>query len=605
MKSLAGETCRMVTFLLFLGRIANADIPSTSAINISVSGNFASAANGGGSNVTVDRAVALHWEAFRITDRTNPSLADQDIIWLQALNGDHLSAECGGGSGTGAPVGTVCGDVDANRAVARSWETFRIIKRGGSPGSLIQSGDQVALMSSAGNYCSAENGGGQGSIMDCTRSQVGGWETWTLTLASVGPPPVAIVRANLDSLGAVVPADFIGFSDELSDVITDTIFTPANTSLINLVKLLGPIAVWRIGGNASDSNPAPALTPQIASDVHAFISAVGSGWKVVYGLDSAIQDPVTAVTQAGYMLNAFSSTNIAFQFGNEPDGGIGRDTWVRVFNSYYDALTTAYSNVLVGGPDTIELSAVFDYVDRTEIGRSGFQYLTGHKYTLGCTPVSATVDRVLADAVQLSGSPGFAISEFGIICGGGQQGITDRLMAATYYLRLAQTAFSSGFRGIWPHNVLAPIDWGDGNPPRKSYYNQFVQQDDGGYSPAPMFYGMYLFAQLAGQSSVNTTTSDLSSLTTVNATLGASGGANILVVNGDTTQAIAVQPQQTRPWSTGNVYLVSGTGCGDPSPLLNGLAIGEGGSWGGSAVVINNGDSVYIPVCGAALIEIQ
>src|SRR5215468_9925365 len=107
MKSSAGETYRMVTFLLCLCSVANADIPSSAAINFSVLGNYASAANGGGSTVTVDRAVALSWERFTITDRTNPSLTDGDIIWLQALNGNYLSAECGGGDGTGAPDGTV------------------------------------------------------------------------------------------------------------------------------------------------------------------------------------------------------------------------------------------------------------------------------------------------------------------------------------------------------------------------------------------------------------------------------------------------------------------------------------------------------------------
>lgn len=598
MKSLAGETCRMVTFLLCLCRIANADIPSSSAINFSALGNYASAANGGGSNVTVDRAVARGWERFTITDRTNPSLTDGDIIWLQALNGNYLSAECGGGDGTGAPDGTVCGNVDANRTEARSWETFTIIKLGGSSGSLIQSGDQVAFVSLLGNYCSAENGGGPGSIMDCTRSQVGRWETWTLTGAAT-----PTVTANLDSTGAIVPANFVGFSNEETDVIPDAIFTPGNTSLINLLRLLGPSGVWRIGGNNSDTIPAPALTQQIANDVQAFISAVGPGWAVIYGLDSVIDDAGIAVTQASYLINAFPSGNIAFQFGNEPDYEIGEAAWISVFDSYYQALTAAYPTARVGGPDTGSLDNL-NYIDATHAGRSAVQYLTGHKYTLGCTPVSTTADQVVADA-QVSSNPGVTISEFGIICGGGQQGITDRLMAATYYLRLAQSAFSSGFRGILPHNVLEPIDWGDGHPPRSSYYNQFVRQIDGGYAPAPMFYGMYLFSQLLGQTSVSTTTSSVSSLVTVNATLGPNGNANILTVNGDTTQAVAVQPQQTRPWSTANVYVLSGQGCDDPSPVLNGVAIGEGGSWPGSAAVISNGDSVSIPVCGAALIQIQ
>jgi hypothetical protein len=205
---------------------------------------------------------------------------------------------------------------------------------------------------------------------------------------------------------------------------------------------------------------------------------------------------------------------------------------------------------------------------------------------------------VLADAT-VSSNPGAALSEFGIICGGGQQGITDVLLAATYYLKLAQSAFNAGFVGIWPHNVLTPFHWADGTF-RVSYYNQFVKQPSGGYSPAPMFYGMLLFQGLAGLTSVSTTTSNLNSLATVTAVIGPNGNAAILVVNGDTAQAITVKPDQTKPWSYAWLYLLSGTNCTDPSPVLNGYAIGEGGVWSGSPLILTRGQTISIPACGAA-----
>jgi hypothetical protein len=416
---------------------------------------------------------------------------------------------------------------------------------------------------------------------------------------------VATVTANQDDTGPIIPANFVGFSDETQDVIADTIFTPGNTSLINLLKLLGPNGVWRIAGNASDTNPAPALTQQIANDAHAFITAVGPGWQTIYGLDSVVDDPNTAVTQAGYLLHAFPSANIAFQVGNEPEFTFGSEqSWVSVFNSYYSALTAAYSNMYLnfGGPDTGSLSNV-SWIDATIPGASFVQYVTGHKYTLGCTPQSLTPAQVLADAT-VSSNPGVTVSEFGIICGGGQQGITDRFMAATYYLKLAQSAFSAGFSGILPHNVLTPYHWGDGTF-RIAFYNQFLKRFNGGYAPKPMFYGMYLFARLEGQTSISTTTSNLDNLASVTATLGADGNADILVVNGDTEQGITVKPQQTHSWSTANFYRLAATSCTDPNPVLNGHLIGEGGVWTGSAKVLTNGEMVPIPACGAALIEIQ
>jgi len=176
-------------------------------------------------------------------------------------------------------------------------------------------------------------------------------------------------------------------------------------------------------------------------------------------------------------------------------------------------------------------------------------------------------------------------------------------MAATYYLKLAQSAFAAGFNAILPHNVLTPFQWGDGTF-RVAYYNQFVQQPDGGYARAPMFYGMLLFQALEGLPSISTTTSNLDNLASVTAVLGSNGQAWILVVNGDTAQGITVKPQQTSSWSTAIVYLLSGTSCTDPSPVLNGFPIGEGGVWASSPTTLTNGETVSIPACGAAFIAI-
>jgi hypothetical protein len=414
---------------------------------------------------------------------------------------------------------------------------------------------------------------------------------------------VATITANQSQIGATIPPNFVGFSVELQDVLADSIFTPGNTSLINLINIwLGPSGLLRIGGNSSDTSPAPALTQQIANDVSAFISNIGSGWQTIYGLDSVVKDTNTAMSHASFLLSSFPSANIAFQVGNEPEATFGTEqSWAPVFNSYFSALTATFPDLKFGGPDTILLSNV-SWTNGTIPGASGVKYVTAHKYTLGCAPVSLTPAQVLADATVTS-NPGVTLSEFGMICGGGQQGITDRLMAATYYLKLAQSAFAAGFNAILPHNVLTPFHWDDGTF-RVAYYNQFVQQPDGGYAPAPMFYGMLLFQALEGLSSISTTTSNLDNLASVTAVLGSNGQAWILVVNGDTAQGITVEPQQTSSWSTAIVYLLSGTSCTDPSPVLNGSPIGEGGVWASSATILTNGETVFIPACGAALIEI-
>jgi hypothetical protein len=423
------------------------------------------------------------------------------------------------------------------------------------------------------------------------------------TITVTGGTGSASIVADLGSTGATIPADFVGFSDEVPDIIADSIFTPSNSSLINLLKSLGPNGVFRIGGASSDSNPPPGLTQQIANDTASFISAVGPGWKIIYGLDAVINNSSIAVTQAGYLLNGFSSSKLAFQIGNEPDLFTDEESWISIFNSYYSALAQRYSGINFGGPDTSSLSNI-SWINDTVLGAKGFEYVTGHKYTLPCNPTSVTPAQVIADAT-VPANQGVRITEFGIICDGGMNGVTNVLMAATYYLRLAQSAFSGGYLGIDPHNVIIPELWGDGLT-RPAYYNQFIQEPDGGYAPAPMFYGMYLFAQLVGQTSIGTTVgSGLADLASVNATLGPQGNANLLVVNISTDQQITVVPSQTKSWSTANVYLISGQNCEDPNPVLNGEPIGEGGAWAGVPTSLANGASISIPACGAALIEIQ
>jgi hypothetical protein len=437
------------------------------------------------------------------------------------------------------------------------------------------------------------------------------------------------LKAQLNNPGATIPTNFIGFSSEVLDVVNG-IYSPQSPTLISLLQLLGPNGVMRVGGGSSDDVPADPLTQDAANQVAAFLSALGPGWNMLYGLNAAVNDPNLAVTHAGYLLNALGPNKIAFQVGNEPDFLFSSDPqqlnisnnyyqaltreptellssseqrWVNVFNNYYEALTAAYGTLNLGAPDTSGMDGL-SWPNDTVLGAAGFQYLTFHKYTLGCNPEPLpSAKAVLADPIVPS-NPGWSITEFGIICDGGMQGVTDRLIAATYYLRLAQSASSGGYAGVMPHNVVIPGLWGDGKI-RPAYYNQFVVQPDGGYAPTPMFYGMYLFSQIVGQTTVGVQTpADFSSVASITATLGPNGNANILVVNINPQHGFNVRPDQTAPWNTANVLVLSGRNCADPSPVLNGQPIGEGGAWGAMAS-INRGETVSVSSCGAALIEIQ
>jgi beta-glucanase (GH16 family) len=102
----------------------------------------------------------------QLVDLNDGSLTSGDFVYLRANNGDYLSAENGGGS-----------IVDANRVTPRDWETFKVLKIGGS--GVIQIGDQISLQTKPlGLYFSANNGGGSGLTAD--RTAVSGWEAFEL-----------------------------------------------------------------------------------------------------------------------------------------------------------------------------------------------------------------------------------------------------------------------------------------------------------------------------------------------------------------------------------------------------------------------------------------
>jgi hypothetical protein len=121
--------------------------------------------------VAANRTAIGPWERFGIIDVNGGVLANNDLINLRVYNGQHMVAENGGGS-----------VVNANRAVASTWEAFRLINLDGWSDFLT--GDRVALQAANGQYVVAEGGGGgagSGSV-NANRSAVGAWETFVITL---------------------------------------------------------------------------------------------------------------------------------------------------------------------------------------------------------------------------------------------------------------------------------------------------------------------------------------------------------------------------------------------------------------------------------------
>jgi hypothetical protein len=432
--------------------------------------------------------------------------------------------------------------------------------------------------------------------------------------------------ADLTANGFTIPADFVGYCLTTTDVVSLGTFTGSNTSAINLAKMLGTSGWLRFA--SQDHGTPPAWTQPIANNLAAFMAALGSGWKLMIGLDSIPTNTTTASQQATFIANAFDVSKVTFAFGNEPiiSGNFTAGTYETMWNSYYPVVSAAVPGASYASTDDAIYNNLTTILPALTPGLSGLYKAPLHYYTGQCgqsiTP-SALISKLYADLSPASvsvnifrnqsylGDKAF-FSEMSAVCGGGVDGISNALMHSTWFLNAAFLMASHGVTAVTPTNIYSPYATVFGmslpNPQHQGWYNSLViQSDNTSFGPGAIFYGMYLMSRIQGQV---TTKLNLTGNAWVAgmATVGANGNANILLVNNETVRAASVVPGQSSAWSTATVLKLQGSdglGCSSASFSLGGQPIGVGGTWTGAPYTINNGDAVQIPPCGAALIQIQ
>lgn len=435
------------------------------------------------------------------------------------------------------------------------------------------------------------------------------------------PAEVATIMVNTGGSGITIPQDFMGLSAEVGDLILGY-YQPGglNISYLGLVSLLGTHGVLRVGGNSSDSTPtAPALTQQIANNLHTFMSSMGSGWSLIYGLDMKINNTATAATHAGFIATAFGATNVTFHFGNEPDAYLSTVNYETQWNAYYTAVTAAVTGAKYDAWDASSFCCNITVALGLTPGTAGLNALTNHYYAPYGNVNSTTMQQILTDvATTFNNAAGFTSSFFqlnGIAVAdglkqrltetnsvnlGGQAGITDRMFNTAWVINEAIAFANNGWAGINIHGTFKQVNGGPG------LYNPVNQLSDGNFGPGPIFYGMDLFSKIEGQQILPSSFGG-GNINEI-ATKGSNGNANIVVVNNDISHSVIVIPQQSGPWKTASVLQVTdgtGLGCSDAAPMLGGKPIGESGVWTGAPSIIVNGGSILLPPCGTALIQIQ
>jgi hypothetical protein len=130
------------------------------------SGLYVVAEGGGGGDVNANRSVASTWETFTLVDINGGVLNDGDSIGLQTVSGLYLQA-----------VNTGNGIMAASGQGLWSWETFIVLNLD-RPGDVIRPEDQIALMSLSNYYVCAEGGGG--AEVNVNRTAIGPWETFRI-----------------------------------------------------------------------------------------------------------------------------------------------------------------------------------------------------------------------------------------------------------------------------------------------------------------------------------------------------------------------------------------------------------------------------------------
>ena len=188
------------------------------------------------------------------------------------------------------------------------------------------------------------------------------------THATLSIPPQAA--------GPHVPADFIGLSYEVQQLVDPGFFSPKNTGLVNSLKAISPQGVLRLGGNTSEfeywkptpespepphpqtriveGEPKPNYYPVTAESIRnlkAFLDA--AGWNCIYGIGMGTNAPERAAAEAEYVAKTLGPRLQYFQIGNEADlfGSHLRDpkTWsVKTYLDEWLAIARAVEKSVPG-----------------------------------------------------------------------------------------------------------------------------------------------------------------------------------------------------------------------------------------------------------------
>ncbi len=430
-----------------------------------------------------------------------------------------------------------------------------------------------------------------------TSSSVVQWNSVSLTAS--GTRSTKATTATVSFSGTTVPinSNFVGLSYEKEELQT-SLFTSANTPLIDLFGLLGP-AVLRVGGGTVDTtgwNSIGSTTPITPAEVDTFtgfVNALPSNLTVIYGVNLEVNTPSNAESEAAYAVSDLGSRLYGFELGNEPEFyGWSFSTYLTNWQAEESAITsgvTGWDNGTGSGGWMVDASdagqgQLSAYTDPMASDESGVvSLLTQHYYegstgtmqNLLATP-NSTLDSLASNIVSAASGKqalGARITECGSIAAGGVLGVSNAFGAALWALDYMFTAADYGVKGVNFHG-------GD-----KSPYSPINNNGTTITAVGPEFYAMKLFSLIPTGGSMIPATVTLNP-TTVNFTAYGVKGTNskisAVLNNKEVNDTVSVSLNLGSTVSSVSLITLEAPNLFDSTGLtLGGQPITTSGTWSG------------------------
>jgi hypothetical protein len=421
-------------------------------------------------------------------------------------------------------------------------------------------------------------------------------------LAGLGAASLLRPQGAIAAPASEVPADFIGLSFETGELLKNHLLTPDNSSLVSLIRGLGPAGLLRIGGNSSDratAHPSPASIASLA----AFVRAIG--WSLVYGLDLGNGSPGQAADEARAAADAAGPALVAFQIGNEPDlfspdlrpPGWTVADYLAEWQRFAEAVLARVPGARFAGPDIAARGSWM--MPFASLARPRPVLLTRHFYTegpgsspsvtiarmLGSGPALAAAMAPAEDAARASNLP-VRMIETNSVYGGGRPGVSDTLAAAIWGADLMFRLAASGWSGVNFHDR-----------PIRSYAP--IGEDPPGHPFArPLYYGMLLFARSHARRVFFLSVPESPGVSAYTVE-GRDGRTRLAFINKDPVRTVRVAPPAHV--SPTNLLRLTAPSPAATAVTLGGAAVGDGGAWQPSPEPITG--LIELPPCNAVLVR--